>query len=74
MLLFYQTIGQNKQDKLAGLNLINSAQGKQSYVKEGSKGIIPGFIEGVSGAAGKGIGQGISNAFSGESKTPTQVG
>lgn len=76
--LRYAAQQQAKQNKLSGLGLINSAQGKQSYVKEGSKGIVNSAIEGVAGAAGKGVGTGISNFFSGDSVPKpgptTQVG
>ena len=76
--LMYGAQQQQKQNQLSGLGLINNAQGKQSYVKEGSKGLFNSAIEGLSGAAGKGIGKGVSNLFSGDSVPKpgpaTQVG
>lgn len=63
--LMYGAMQKQNENRLGGLGLINSAQGKQSYVKEGSKGLFNSAIEGLSGAVGKGAGQGISNLFSG---------
>lgn len=76
--LMYGAQQKQKENKLSGLGLINQATGKQSYVKEGSKGLVNTFVEGISGAAGKGVGDATANLFSGNS-TPkpgpnTQVG
>lgn len=63
--LMYGAQQKQAENKINGLNLINNAQGKQSYVQEGSKGLLNAFTEGISGAAGRGIGSGVENFFSG---------
>jgi hypothetical protein len=76
--LMYGAQQKQNENRLSGLGLINNAQGKQSYVKEGSKGLVNSAVEGFAGAAGKGVGTGVANLFSGDSVPKpgpqTQVG
>ena len=65
--LMYGAQQQQKQNKMGGLQLINQAQGKQSYVKEGNKGALNALLEGFAGAAGRGFSSSVQNMFTQDS-------
>ena len=47
---------QNMQNRMGGLNSFLGAQPYQTYVQQGSPGLIPGMLQGFSQGAGQGLG------------------
>lgn len=65
--LMYQAQQQQKQNRSGGLQTALGTKAFENLYQPSQAGAIPAFLQGVSGRAGEGVGQGISNAFSGGS-------